>query len=101
MPLFIICKPPIFTKQYGVLVTSTNRAGSQNEIGTPILGTGFVHVQISCLGLGVSSPLAETLIPPIVIGNIQLQQISEMGLTNLPTHLLKASFDVTNTIRRM
>jgi hypothetical protein len=45
------------------------------------------HRQIGVRGFSVSSPDAETRIPPIVIGNKHDQQISVMGLTNLPTQL--------------
>lgn len=70
-------------------MTSTNRTGSQKEIGTPTGKNGRGQVQNNWRVLGVSSPLAETLRPAIVIGNKQLQQMSVSGLTNLPTHLLQ------------
>lgn len=38
-------------------------------------------------GLSVSSPEADTRMPPMVMGNIHDQQISVMGLTNRPTQL--------------
>jgi hypothetical protein len=75
-----------------VRVTSINLTGSQNPIDIP--GTGSVtppiflgHRQTGELGLGVSSlPPLYIATLPIVMGNIQLQQISVIGLTNCPTH---------------
>ena len=63
--------------------------GSQKEMGIPGMGIGdggLGHEQITCRGLGVSSPLA-TVMPEIVMGKIHFQQISEIGLTNRPAHL--------------
>lgn len=45
------------------------------------------HRHTGVRGFSVSSPEAETRIPPMVIGNMQDQQISVMGLTNFPTQL--------------
>lgn len=71
------------------LVTSINLAGSQNDIGSPILGIGDPHVQITLLGFPVSSLPGDTRTPQIVIGNKQLQLMSVIGFTNLPVHLAK------------
>lgn len=67
-------------------MTSTKRTGSQKEIGNPMRGIGFEHVQKNVRGFCVSSPEVETRMPPMVMGKIQLQQISVMGLTNRPLH---------------
>jgi hypothetical protein len=76
--------PPIFTRQNLVLVTSTSLTGSQKDIGIPTLGIGDPQVHKISFAFGVSSPDGDTFIPHIVIGNIQLQQISDTGFTNLP-----------------
>lgn len=67
--------------------------GSQNEMGIPGTGVGkggLGHQQMTCLGLGVSSPLA-TVMPEIVIGKIHFQHMSVIGFTNRPTQLAEAT----------
>jgi hypothetical protein len=81
----------MFTKQNFVRVTSINLAGSQKDIGIPIRGTGLPQLHIIWRGLPVSSLPGDTLSPPIVIGNKQLQHMSVIGFTNLPLHLAKHS----------
>jgi hypothetical protein len=83
--------PPMFTKQNFVRVTSINLAGSQNDMGIPIRGTGLPQLQIIWRGLPVSSLPGDTRSPPIVMGNRQLQHMSVMGFTNLPLHFAKHS----------
>lgn len=72
---------------------STNLTGSQNPIGMPGTGTGkggFGQRQRICPGLGVSSlPPALTFTGPMVIGKRQDQQMSLIGLTNLPGQALR------------
>ena len=81
--------------QNGVRVTSTSLVGSQNPIEIPGIGifaltqahkgdTGFFVSRF--LGL----PPLPMLKPPILIGMRQLQQISEIGLTNRPLHVTLA-----------
>lgn len=81
--------PPKLVIQYGVLVTSTKRTGSQKPIDIPGVGIfALVHIQIGLLGFLVSLFLGAIPLPifmlPIEIGNMQDQHISVMGLTNLP-----------------
>lgn len=80
----------MFTKQYGVRVTSTNRAGSQKVTGNPTRwygGIGIGHVHKGARAFGVSSPEDETVIPPMVMGKRQDQQISVIGLTKRPVQV--------------
>lgn len=79
-------------------MTSTSLTGSQNEIGIPTRGIGLEHVQSTLRAFGVSSPFLETRMPAMVIGKIQLQQISVTGLINLPTHLLSTEVIRLNII---
>ena len=77
-----ILSPPRLTKHQGFMLTSASRTGSQNPIAMPgrkpqrhtgrvgFLGSGLLDGQISS--------------PPIESGKRQDQQMSVIGLTNLP-----------------
>jgi hypothetical protein len=84
--------------QYGVLVISTRRTGSQKPMEIPGIGIGGVpllQIQIGLLGFLVSRFFGVDPLPisipvggvPIEIGNKQLQQTSVIGLTNRPLHV--------------
>jgi len=75
--------------QKGLVVTSANLKGSQKPIGMPILGIGLPHMQTKLLSsLGVERSLSgfAMVLPAMDNGNKHFQQISVMGLTNLPAH---------------
>jgi len=87
--------------QYGVLVISTRRTGSQKPMEIPGIGIGGVpllQIQIGLLGFLVSRFFGADPLPisipvggvPIEIGNKQLQQISVIGLTKWPLHVTLA-----------
>jgi hypothetical protein len=85
--------------QYGVLVTSTRRTGSQNPIETPGIGTfALVHKHKGDLGLALSLFFGDIPLPienpPIEIGIMQLQQTSVIGLTKCPLQVTLATADV-------
>jgi hypothetical protein len=85
--------------QYGVLVTSTSRTGSQQPIDNPGIGTfALVHRHKGDLGLALSRFLGDMPLPienpPIEIGMIQLQQTSVIGLTKCPLQVTLAIADV-------
>jgi len=71
-------------------VTSTSRTGSQKLTGIPGTGTGNggrLHAHNGLLDVdGLGLPFT-TFTPAIFKGKIHFQQISVIGLTNLPTHL--------------
>jgi hypothetical protein len=78
----------------GVLTTSAIRAGSQKLIPIPGLvktGGGAGHAQ--SMGGGGSKfseePGGIMGIPPILMGNMQLQHISVIGLGNLPPQTIE------------
>ena len=75
--------------QNGVRVTSTRCVGSQNDKVTPAR-EGFSQAQNQSLGVLLLSSWLFTfngILPPNVIGNTQLQQISVMGFKNLPSQV--------------
>ena len=90
--LDITLMPPKLTKQYGVLVISTIRTGSQNPPVTPGTGIGMLpllHAHIGIDGFLVSlyCDFGVIGILPMVIGNKQLQHTSVIGFKNFPVHL--------------
>jgi hypothetical protein len=84
--------------QYGVLVISTIRAGSQNPIDTPGTGTfALVHTHNGDFGFARSLFFGDIPLPidnpPIEIGIKQLQQTSVTGLTKWPLQITPAFAD--------
>jgi hypothetical protein len=81
--------------QYGFLVTSTARNGSQKAMGMPILGIGVPHLQKTLLVLGpgvvVSWAGSDTLNPAIYKGNNVRQATCVTGLIIRPLHFGFAS----------
>jgi hypothetical protein len=85
--------------QYGVLVTSTRRTGSQNPIETPGVGIlALVHKHKGDVGLALSLFFGDIPLPienpPIEIGMMQLQHTSVIGLTKCPLQVTLALADI-------
>lgn len=59
------------------------------------------HRQMGVRGFSVSSPEAETRMPPMVMGKIHDQQISVMGLTKRPTQLAWTGAQKSNKSKRI
>ena len=80
--------PPRLTRQNGLRVTSTCRAGSQNPIARPMRIGAPGQMQIGLAGFSISScPRLATVADPIEMGITHDQQMSVMGLANLPVHV--------------
>jgi len=84
--------PPNPTRQYGYLVTSTKRVGSQKVSGIPTFGGMPEQMQNLFVLFSNSLCLGVTLNPAIRIGKIHRQHISVTGFINFPGHFASASF---------
>src|SRR5690606_14834822 len=74
--------PPRLTKHHGFMLTSASRTGSQKPIASPVLRQ---HRLPGDSGLSVSGRSEGQIFkPPTEIGNRHDQQMSVIGLTNLP-----------------
>src|ERR1700694_316698 len=80
--------PPRLTRQKGLRVTSTWRAGSQNPMARPMRIGAPGQMQIGLAGFSISScPKVATRAAPIEMGITHDQQMSVIGLANLPVHV--------------
>ena len=80
--------PPSDARQNGLRTASTCRAGSQNPIDRPMVGF-TPQLQTGLDGFGMSSCPSKLAIValPMLIGRMQLQQISVIGLGKRPVQV--------------
>jgi hypothetical protein len=89
--------PPNETIQNGLVVTSAILKGSQNPMGIPILTPHWQKKSFDSEGVGFLFTSA-TFIPATDNGNKHFQQISVIGLMNLPAQTELACSVLAQTI---
>ncbi len=94
--------PPSEARQKGLRTASTWRAGSQKPIDSPTLGLmPQLHTGLDGLAMSSWPPKLAMVALPMLIGRMQLQQMSVIGFGKRPVQVrLSAACGLSQSSRR-